>query len=456
MLIVSSSRRYAACAVVNAKSSAKNSGILNFPALLFQLRLRSKQKQTTYDYFEKFSLKNQIHTSKMNCHSAKAFIKPMRHKLNFRIQCQNLSMSTKDKLKTLKEAYASEGRYQSPSELAKHLSNNVLYYEPKKDKSGVIIVNKPAGVPLKADKDGFIGLSEAMPELASILGLQQIRVVKSVQRFASGCVLLASQEEGISRLKNCLNRSRNNNILDETFYAITNGLPRKKFTDEVVDLTMEKIRDDKSNLTQGQSIQPVLERILHSRTGLRKNKDVSRFSVQAQVMSSSSNGRASLFRIEPSTTRKNCVAVYCADMLSPILGDQHYGYRAKMVLGKMVRISPQMAPDSNATTQLLPEFFLKSLGISSSQQHLIPLHMHLGRICLPRYHGKGKDLVIHAPFRPYFLGTADCLDIKIDFEDIKNDTEIRMAKTVQKKKQSNEAIGAIDIFPPDELENKMK
>ena len=388
----------------------------------------------------------------MNCQGVKAFIKPMRHSLNLRIQCKNLSMNSKDKVKTLKEAYASEGKYQSPSELARHLSNNVLYYEPKKDKSGVIIVNKPAGVPLKADKDGFIGLSEAMPELASIFGLQNISVVKSVQRFASGCVLLASQEEGINRLKNCLNRSTNHNILDETFYAITNGLPRKKSTDEVVDLRMEKIRNDKSNLTQSQSIQPVLERMLQSKTEHRKNRDVSRFSVQSQVMSSSSNGRASLFRIEPSTTRKNCVAVYCADMLSPILGDQQYGYRAKMVLGKMVKISPQMSPDSNATTQLLPEFFLKSLGLSSSQEHLIPLHLHLGRICLPRFHGKGKDLVIHAPFRPYFLGTADCLDINIDFEDFKNDTEIRMAKIVQRKKQSKETI---EIIHPDELENKI-
>ena len=123
-----------------------------------------------------------------------------------------------------------------------------------------------------------------------------------------------------------------------------------------------------------------------------------------------------------------------------------------MVLGKMVKISPQMSPDSNATTQSLPEFFLKSLGLSSSQEHLIPLHLHLGRICLRRFHGKGKDLVIHAPFRPYFLGTADCLDINIDFEDFKNDTEIRMAKIVQRKKQSKETI---EIFHPDELENKI-
>merc|ERR1712029_237117 len=199
-----------------------------------------KQKQTTYDFL-KITLEN-FNATKMNCQGVKAFIKPMRHNLNLRIQCQNLSLNSKDKLKTLKEAYASEGKYQSPSELARHLSNNVLYYEPKKDKSGVIIVNKPAGVPLKADKDGFIGLSEAMPELASIFGLQNISVVKSVQRFASGCVLLAGQEEGINRLKNCLNRSTNYNILDETFYAITNGLPRKKSTDEVADLRMEKIR----------------------------------------------------------------------------------------------------------------------------------------------------------------------------------------------------------------------
>ena len=112
----------------------------------------------------------------MTCHAAKALLRPLKSKVNY-ISCHNLSMSTKDKLKTLRQAYGSEGKYQSSSELATHLAKNVLYFEPK-DKSGVIIVNKPAGVPLKTYKDD-IGLEDAMPELSQILGVEKIAAKNS-------------------------------------------------------------------------------------------------------------------------------------------------------------------------------------------------------------------------------------------------------------------------------------
>ena len=377
-------------------------------------------------------------------------LRPRNSQLFACFQSCNVSTIEKSKLKTLKEAYLSEGKYQSISELAKHLSHQIVYYEPKKDKSGVIIVNKPAGVPLKSTQDGFLGLTDAMPDLADILGLKRISVVKTVQRFASGCVLLASEESGENKLKKCLNRARYQSILHETFYALTHGLPRKDSTDEVVDIKLVNIRDDKI-LDNKPRMEPVIERFLSSKTALKsKETNISRLSVQSEVMSKSSNGRASLFRIEPTSTRQNFVSVYCADMLSPILGDEFYSYRAKPILGKMIKVSPQMSPDSNARVEILPDWFLKSLGLNSAQEHLIPLHLHLGRICLPGFNGKGKDLIVHAPFRPYFLGTADCLGIKMS-EELQNDNEMRQYKLIHRKKQPKD----VEIIAPDAIENKL-
>ena len=44
--------------------------------------------------------------------------------------------------------------------MAQDLSKNIVYYDKKYDKSGLIVINKPAGVPLKSSKDA-IGLESS-------------------------------------------------------------------------------------------------------------------------------------------------------------------------------------------------------------------------------------------------------------------------------------------------------
>merc|ERR1712110_1239807 len=107
-------------------------------------------------------------------------------------------MPDTQKLKVLRDAYLFEGKYKSSQEMAKDLAKNIVYYDKKKDKSGLIVINKPAGVPLKTSKDA-IGLEDAMPELSQLLGVEKITVVKSVHKYASGCVLLSSKEDRVNQ-----------------------------------------------------------------------------------------------------------------------------------------------------------------------------------------------------------------------------------------------------------------
>ena len=52
-------------------------------------------------------------------------------------------MPDAQKLKVLREAYLFEGKYKSSQEMAKDLAKNIVYYDKKRDKSGLIVINKP-------------------------------------------------------------------------------------------------------------------------------------------------------------------------------------------------------------------------------------------------------------------------------------------------------------------------
>ena len=107
----------------------------------------------------------------------------MRH-MQIRQMARRSNASNFEKLKLLKSLYMEEGKFSSPSDLANVLFQNVVYYPPKKigeecsmgspkkarDNSGLLVVNKPAGVPLKTTSEGQIGLNDALPTLAEMLG----------------------------------------------------------------------------------------------------------------------------------------------------------------------------------------------------------------------------------------------------------------------------------------------
>jgi 23S rRNA-/tRNA-specific pseudouridylate synthase len=358
-----------------------------------------------------------------------------------------------EKAKLLQNLYLSEGKFKYRSELASHLASNILYYEPKKESSGLIVVNKPAGVPSKgADQDDptSFGLVDVMPEFAALMNVDKATVVKSVQRYASGCVILSTKEQGINQVKNALSRQSRSCSFGQTFLALTYGVPRKDSNEEVVDYIQENIRDETNNMTGKRMSEPVISRILKSQTSMKKKGEgaFNRVSVTGQVLSKSQDGRAALYRIESSTTNRNFINVYCADMLSPVLGDELFSYRVSTLLGKMVRVSPQRAPDSNAKSQTLPAWFLDRLGLHPGQEGCLPLHLHLSRVHLPSYFGANRNLTINAPLQPYFLGSADGLGIDIPNDDIVNDKELRTFKLVQTKAKKPKTTSECEIIPP--------
>ena len=81
---------------------------------------------------------------------------------------------------------------------------------------------------------------------------------------------------------------------------------------------------------------------------------------------SSSQGAFVVFR--PETGRKHQIRIHSARALeAPVLGDEKYGVG-------------------------VPEGYREYLSTNK-----LPLHLHLHKVCLKDWHGKGKDLVVTCP-----------------------------------------------------------
>ncbi len=156
----------------------------------------------------------------------------------------------------------------------------------------------------------------------------------------------------------------------------------------------------------------MITRYLRSKTFLRqKREDSLRYRVRLESLSHASAGPAALVRMESTSVRHNFPAVYLADMLSPMLGDRFYSYRARLLMGHMARVSHRNSP--HAFHQSLPGWMLHALGLTEAETALLPKHLHLARTHLPHYFGKERNLSVFADPPEFFSRTLEALDIKV-------------------------------------------
>ena len=171
------------------------------------------------------------------------------------------------------------------------------------------------------------------------------------------------------------------------------------------------------------SPQPVITRDLRSKNFLKKQKaDVKRYKVRLDTLGKSEAGPAAIVKLQMSSTRHNFAAVYLSDMLSPLLGDRFYSYRARPLMGHMTRISHRNSPHAFTSSapplQTLPDWMLLALGLPASKTALLPKHLHLARTHLPGYlvregPGGSRDLTVYAEPPEFFMRTAEALKIEV-------------------------------------------
>ena len=79
-------------------------------------------------------------------------------------------------------------------------------------------------------------------------------------------------------------------------------------------------------------------------------------------------------------------------------------------MGKWVNVSPFV--EAARVPPKLDKTLLQLLRISPTKQSIIPAHIHLREIFLPKYKSKEKDVILTAPPMPEFTWTCKKLQFK--------------------------------------------
>lgn len=245
----------------------------------------------------------------------------------------------------LKSVYSKVCVYKDRSAFVNDLLSNAVHLDPKG--SGLVALNKPAGIPIKPLEDSQFSLDGAIPLIAKELGVERLHRVRAPERYSSGLTLLSASDSGLNRIKRCLRRhdSADATTLKDVYLALTNGFPRKDDVTETVDIVVTNVGIRKATL-KGNHFEPVIHRMLHSKQRLTKKdqEKIVRVKVHSHVVSKSPFGAASLVSVHPSLTANHFIEVYMADLLSPVVGDGFYSYRAKTIMGVMTKVPETRSP----------------------------------------------------------------------------------------------------------------
>ena len=326
--------------------------------------------------------------------------------------------------------------------LVEDLHSNIVYYQPDKDKTGVVIINKPYGLPKEMSEDSQFSLVKALPHLAKKLDVSSLAVLKCSERFTSGITVLGSKPESEKAFKSCLLRQKTNRILANSYLALVKGQPKINRC-ESVDLSLADCPEVNSPLFSSMHKEPVISRQLKSISQSRRLR-LRRVHVDLTTVSRSSTG-AGLVAVSPSNPGKHFILVYLAEQGLSVLGDMLYDYRSKTVLGQKVK----MTATANANrTQVLPSHLLQLLQLEKGEEWRLPKLLHHHRLHLPGWLPAGEDLTVFAPPPPHWLRASTILGIKFDFKQFAeadvvkqwDKSEENQAKKKKKKKEREENI----------------
>lgn len=126
-----------------------------------------------------------------------------------------------------------------------------------------------------------------------------------------------------------------------------------------------------------------------------------------EVLSNSTFNLCSLIKLKSSTHHKNAINLFASTYLyCPVLGDDFYSRRIHKVGNTYTRVDPFL----NLELPKLDEKLLALLKVKHSERSIIPTHVHLKSVTLPKFFG--ETLTIDAPLMPYFNWTCEQLEFK--------------------------------------------
>jgi len=334
--------------------------------------------------------------------------------------------------------------FNNKEKLEEYLLKNILYMNPE-DKSGLIGINKPYGLPNYPSQDCNHSLQSCLPFLAEKLKHDKLEIVKTTDRYSSGVTLLAPNKDVKQKLENVKSKVKSERLLQESYLCIVDGFADFSHTEDFC-IHLKEFPHVKNPLFSEIHKEPVITKYKNSYWNRKSNNEKSGH-VNISTIKRASKGPLTLVNLSPSTTHNHLIRVYLSHKGFPLLGDRLYSYRVQTILGKKVKSRDNKVVSTNQI-QILPSQTLELLGVSKDDSWRIPAYIHRWRFILPGWLGKGKDLAIMAPPPHYFNKTMLDAGIKFDFKEFaSNDSPVNFkARTKPKKKESENSADDENII----------
>jgi len=335
--------------------------------------------------------------------------------------------------------------WRSQDALCDQLLAGVVYHEPADPKAGgLVVINKPYGLPAHHAKDSHYSLESSLPGLAKRLDLEKLIIVNPCERFSSGITVLGSADSTVSQYRAAVKRNKANRSLPSAYLALVKGLSKLDLL-ETVDMKQEKVSHIAKPVIGSQHKEPVIDRELMKSRFKANMLRVKLCRIRARTLSNGALSPTSLVVMEPSRTNHHFLSVYMADVGHAIIGDQLYDYRCRGMLGHPVKFGP--GHSSATRNQILQENILGPLELTKGEEWKIPKLLHHHRLCLPSYLGRNKHLTVFAPPPPHFYQTCDALGVTINFKDIAESDSISTYDAREKPcSDSQESDGKYEDF----------
>ena len=322
------------------------------------------------------------------------------------------------------EIYRNLYPWTSLNQFVEILKSTIAYKSPD---NSLIAINKPFGVGTYTVRDSNTNkqnqdkiysqlagqpkycLVDALKPLADEFRVKQpYQVIKSIDRYVSGLVLLTSDlKQHQANFKRSMAASRINRQPSYGFRAITSGYPLingQKILERVgVELVeVDELGDHK-------------EPIIVTKPGssfIRKVPTKKIFQVELDVKQVNREFSTSLLHLYVSNMSWDFPRCYISSKTSFILGDVRFSKRIRQILGKTIQVSAfKSSYLYNDDYEPLNIKLRDRLGVSRNAS--IPLMLDLHAMRLKGFDREHKeDLLIESPFMPaHFAMTAERLNL---------------------------------------------
>ena len=336
------------------------------------------------------------------------------------------------------DLYRRLNTWPSQAALTSHLLDNIVYHDPAADKHGLVLLNKPHGLPLQPVGDSAYSLASSLKDLAEMLQVKELRVVKAAERWNSGLTVLGTAEGTAERYRRCLKAMQGERLFPTSYLCLTKGHSSLAKT-ETVSLRLVDCPQVANPVVGKVHREPEISRKLVSRH--QATREGSRtVHLHCSTVANSSRAAAALVEVQPSSTGKAVLQVYLADLGHAVLGDTMYDYRARTVMGHRVKLTTSHTLAER--TQVLPAAMLEVLGLARGEEWEVPRMVHLHRLHLAHWLGKDTHLTVFAPLPPYLALTCRQLGIQTDTSQLAERDQLRTwnkskfnAKKKEKKQQ---------------------